>query len=198
MTTPLFNFQCLLPVGRFVLYLLTVQPYPKHKSFRRCQNSTGPVADLLRKAGCKKYFLTRELCKSGKAHFHVLCFLDNNMLREIVKCRFASIDYRRCKTKVRRVEYGWNGLYSYNDVLSDRALTRQDEKHIMLYDFFTNHIHLQYLRHLGETRAKNRLWKKHVLRQDIEQIYAYVTKDFDPSKKPVRYSDWDASKILLN
>lgn len=175
----------ILPVCDRRLYFITVQPYPNHKSFKRCQSSCGPVKDFLKKH-VHDFFIVKELCKSGLAHFHAIALFKPNKIKDIKKCRFGSVDIRRTKAKLFKPVYPWNGKcspYSIDIV----GFNKFDKLYPLIYSFSLDILNKQYRALVTRNRYLRRTWDSHPYRQELRDMFRYIGKDIPT----LRYRDFD-------
>lgn len=193
MSSPIYKLskrefmRSVLPVSDRRLYFLTFQPYPKHKSFKRCQLSCGPVKDFLKKH-IQYFFIIKEFCKSGFAHFHVIAFLKHSQTLDIKKCRFGSVDIVRTKAKLFKPVYPWNGQCSPDniDVVGYNKFDRANPK---LYSHVLSVLNRQYRELLARNKYLRRVWTDHPYKPELRKIFSYIEKD-NPT---LRYQHFDYS-----
>lgn len=183
-------FKICLPVGKRRLYFITFQPYPKHKSYARCQNSCGPIMDFLKKFNAK-YVIVREYCKSGKAHYHMIGFFLPGQIDDVKRCRFSSVHVKKCKTPLFKLKHPWDGR---GEGLreSPEFMCKADEENSNIFLWSNVHIAKQateaWKDSCANQRCINRTYEGHAWQEDLERMAEYICKDLPAV--PKRYSDY--------
>lgn len=180
-----------LPISSRRMYLITFQPYQKGKSYHRWSESCSPYSDFLKKF-TTYYFIVRELCQSGKPHFHALVLVQPKHIPKILKCRYASVDSQKTKTKLFKFTHPWSGVIN-PDTLVEFSPPGYDPKYQYLHLFNMKHVckvaRTKWLLSLQHARHLNKTWATHPYLADYNRIISYLLKD-DPHH---RYFDYYVS-----
>lgn len=184
-------FRNQLPVKKRRLYFLTFQPHQKGKHYLKWSQSCNKLKDFIKRY-VDTFVIVKELCKSGKPHFHAVILAQPNVIFKLETSKLkihTSINVVKTHSSLTACQYDLEQYLRANlfqqkvqDILGYPE-SKHDEEFAALHYFNLKHVNTvryhNYKEEFGRRKARQTDWDTHPYKKDIVRLCYYISKDLN-------------------